>query len=69
MHNHNGNEYFFKYGKQEFLSLKDFNGREIAYTIIPCSYLAQDIETKEVFIFKTFKELEDYFKGIPDGSK
>jgi len=69
MREYNGEEYEFNYGPQEFLYVKDFNGREIAYTIIPCSYLAQDLETKEIFVFRTFKELEDYFKGDQDESE
>ena len=56
--------------KIEFRSYKDFGKFLVYYEIIPCGYIAKIInKTKthlnenDVFIFKNFKELEDYFKG------
>jgi len=61
------NEQEYKYGEVNFFEIREFNKATIQFTIIPYVYLAQDIKNpQKIYLFRTYKEMEDYFA---DGTK
>jgi hypothetical protein len=58
----------FKYGEILFIESREFDKATINFTIVPEAYLVQEVDNpNKIYMFKTYKDMEDYFTDQTKG--